>query len=156
MWLAEILKQPSKFDCLKHPSVLKLEELRYMPFHLWALFFFLCAVVHTLSVHKIHHWAQRFERKYGRKGKFRHCLVRLFYFFSEVEVVFFIWAIPLFLTMIIMFNEKIALEYINTRDYTEPLFVAVILSLASARPIIHLAEQSIAWSAERRDLFGRR
>lgn len=149
MWLAQIVKQPAKLDCLKHPSVLKLESLQYSHFHLVALLIFIFAVLHTLSVHKIHQWAKKYEKNHPhRKGRALHCFIQFLFFLSEVEIVFAFWAIPLFLAMTFFYNHEIALEYINTRDYTEPLFVVIVLSLAASRPIVHLAERALAGSAK--------
>lgn len=140
MFLAQIARQPLKFDCLKHPSVLQLEELQFSPFHLVALLLFACAVFHTLSVHKIRQWAEKREEK--------TVLAQFLFFLSEVEVVFAFWVIPLFFVMWGFYDWGTALEYINTRDYTEPLFVVVVLSLTATRPIVHAAEWIIRWCAK--------
>jgi hypothetical protein len=58
MILAEILKQPAKFDCLKNPAVLELESLEYSTFHLIALIFFILAIIHTLFAYKAREWAK--------------------------------------------------------------------------------------------------
>lgn len=145
MILAEIVKQPAKFDCLKHPVVLQLESLTFTPFHLVALIIFALAIVHTLCVYKVHEWAKELDMR--RKGT-RSLAVQMLYFLSEVEVVFAFWAIFLFVVIAIFYGWTIGLEYINTRDYTEPLFVVVILAMASTKPIVHLAEKAIHWMAK--------
>lgn len=151
--LAEILKQPSKLDCLKLPKVLELENLIYTPFHLISLALFILAIIHTLSAHKIHSLAQRLEMRQGIRQKEkkhrRSFLIYLLYFLAEVEVVFAIWAIPLFFVMSFFYNWTVALDYVNTRDYTEALFVVVILCISSTRPIVQTAEASIAWIAKK-------
>lgn len=140
MWiLAEVLKPPTKFDCLKHPSVLALESFDLTPFHLVSLLLFALAIFHTLFVYKIHEWAKKWEERQGGKTLFVHFLS----FLSQVEVVFAFWAIPLFIAICSFYTWEIALEYINTRDYTEPLFVVVILSLTATRPVIVVAERAI-------------
>lgn len=152
MLLAEIVKAPGKFDCLKRPSVLALESLQYSPFHLIALILLAAAVIHTLFVHKIHAWARLLEAKGApRRAGLpyqRTIAVQLLYFLSEVEIVFAIWVIPLFFVMAGFFGMATALEYINTRDYTEALFVVIILSLASTRPIIQVSQTFIQWIAK--------
>jgi hypothetical protein len=124
--------------------VLALEELVYSPFHLTALILFACAVFHTLCVYKIEEWAVKWEM---RRGK-RTVPIQLLYFLSQVEVIFAFWVIPLFFAMCFFYDWEVALEYINTRDYTEPLFVVVILSLTATRPIIQAAEAAIKWCAK--------
>lgn len=141
---AQVLKQPAKLDCLKHPSVLQLEQLQFTPFHVVAMILFGLAIVHTLSVNKVHDWGKKWELRQGK----RTIPIYLLYFLGEVEVVFAFWVIPLFLAMCLYFDWATALEYINTRDYTEPLFVVVILSLTASRPIVHTAESAIRWCAK--------
>ncbi len=150
--LAHFVKQPAKFDCLKQPEVLVLESLEASTFHIIALIIFICAILHTLSVHKIHNWARELERKgsHDRAHKHRHRsgLVQTLYFLSEVEIVFGVWVIPLFLVITYFYGRSIALDYINTRDYTEALFVVVILVLTGTRPIVRLAERLTAQIAK--------
>lgn len=145
MILAEIVKQPAKFDCLKDPVVLQIESLHYSHFHLIAFIIFVLAILHTLFAYKIHEWARKLDLKQKARRKERHFTVFLLYFISEVEVVFALWAVPLFFTIWWFYGWTTGLEYINTRDYTEALFVAVILAIASTRPIVHAAEKVIHW-----------
>lgn len=149
---AEILKQPQKYDCLKHPVILQIESLQFTPFHAIALLIFACAIIHTLSVNTVHKWARALELTQAplrKNKKWRRGIgVQLLYFLSEIEVVFALWAIPLFLTIFFFYGWIVAVEYINTRDYTEPLFVAVILAMSATRPIIHIAEKTIVWCAK--------
>lgn len=137
--VAQITKQPSPLDCLKHPSVLDLEKLQVSPFHIVALVIFALAVTHTLQVYRIQKFAERKELQTGKRTIQTHLL----FFLSQVEVVFAFWAIPLFIAITCFYSWATALEYINTRDYTEPLFVVVILSLTATRPIIRIAEKAI-------------
>ncbi len=150
--LAELVKRPTQFDCLKQPIVLQMEDLVFTPFHLIALIIFILAILHTLSAAKIHDWARYRELKeiprMHKNQRVRSPFVQCLYFLSEIEIVFGIWVIPLFIVMILFFGWTVALEYINTRVYTEPLFVAVILAMASTRPIVHAAESLIHWIAK--------
>jgi hypothetical protein len=151
MILAEIIKQPHKFDCLKDPIVLQIESLNFSLFHLIAFIIFALAILHTLCVYKVHEWARKLELKQRDKLKGRNrersFTVHILYFLAEVEVIFAFWAIPLFLTIWAFYGWTISLEYINTRDYTEALFVVVILAMASTRPIVHAAQSLIHWVA---------
>lgn len=147
--LAEIIKQPTKFDCLKDPVVLQIESLQYSAFHMIALVLFALAIIHTLCVFKVHEWARRLDLKQRKEKNSQRSLgVHLLYFLSEVEVIFAFWVIPLFLTIWAFYGWTIGLEYVNTRDYTETLFVVVILSIASTRPIVHATERIIHWVAK--------
>jgi hypothetical protein len=145
--LADFFKTAGKFDCLKSKDVLSLEELQYTPFHLIALCLLVAAIIHTLCVDKIHSFARSLEAKQAPKRISHHFHrgigVQMLYFLAEVEIVFAIWAIPLFLFMAGFKGWHVAIEYINTRDYTEALFVVIVLSLASTKPIIQCAQRII-------------
>lgn len=149
--VAELLKHPAKLDCLKHPEVLQLEGLQFTPFHVVSLIIFICAVLHTLSVHKIHNWARNLEAKQlsMREGKRRprSIIVQVLYFLSEIEIVFAVWSIPLFLAITAFYGMSLAVEYMNTRDYTEALFIVIVLAITSTKPIVRIAEQFIAYLA---------
>ena len=65
----------------------------------------------------------------------------ILHFFGEVEVVFGLWAVVLAVAMAASVGWDTTRHYLNdTVNYTEPLFVVVIMALASTRPIINLAE----------------
>jgi hypothetical protein len=68
----------------------------------------------------------------------------MLHFFGEVEVVFGLWVIPLVIAVVAMQGWDLAEHYLNeVVNYTEPLFVVVIMALASTRPIVLLAESSL-------------
>jgi hypothetical protein len=150
--LAEFIKNPQRYDCLKHPVILQLESLQFTPFHLISLILFAFAIIHTLSANRVHAWARGREGRQSharRSEKWQRTLsVQFLYFLSEVEVIFAFWTIPLFFAIAAAYGWRVGVEYINTRDYTEPLFVAVVLCLASTRPIVYIAEHSIQWCAK--------
>lgn len=124
-------------------SVPQLEALVRSPFHLISLIIFILAIIHTLCVYKVREWARRLDIH-----RTRSLWIHLLYCLSEVEVVFAFWAIPLFICIGLMYGWKTGLEYIDTRDYTEALFVVVILAMASTKPIVHIAEKTISWCAK--------
>ena len=72
---------------------------------------FAIAVAHTFSTKFFAHLAQRQPRHAG-----------LWHLLSEVEVVFGFWAMILTIVMVIMLGAPAAMEYLETRNYTEPLF----------------------------------
>ena len=86
----------------------------------------------------------------------------ILHFFGEIEVVFGLWALvlarrdgaatPAGSTAVNYFNDTVV--------YTEPLFVVVIMTLASTRPIIVFAEAACGrgrgWAAARRPPGGAR
>ena len=65
----------------------------------------------------------------------------MFHFLGEVEVIFGLWALALLAAIIGFFDWKTALNYVSYRvNFTEPLFVVVIMTLAATRPILKLSE----------------
>jgi hypothetical protein len=77
---------------------------------------------------------------------------RLLHFLGEVEVVFGLWAIPLLFSIVYFFDWHTVVDYVSHRvNYTEPMFVVVIMTLASTRPILKLSEGAMSRIAR---LFG--
>ena len=65
----------------------------------------------------------------------------LLHFLGEIEVVFGLWAVVLAIAIAGYAGWGAARHYLNdTVNYTEPLFVVVIMALASTRPIVAFAE----------------
>ena len=77
-------------------------------------------------------------------------LAGLVHFVGEVEVVFGLWAVVLAVAITAYEGWEVAKHYLNdTVNYTEPLFVVVIMALASTRPIIGFAETRAAEGGQR-------
>jgi hypothetical protein len=55
---------------------------------------------------------------------------------GEVEVVFGFWAFVLVATMACVVGSADAIAYAESRQYTEPLFVFVVMVIAASRPIL--------------------
>ncbi len=66
------------------------------------------------------------------------------HFLGEIEVVFGIWAAILVATWSFQFGIKDAAEYLESINFTEPVFVFVIMCMAATKPVLYFAEQSIA------------
>src|SRR5690606_40024940 len=88
---------------------------------------FAIAIIHTFSV-------PVFARLANRGGPH----AGLWHLLSEVEAVFGVWACALFVWMGLTLGVKDAVEYLDTRNFTEPAFVFVIMLVAANRPIIEL------------------
>ena len=63
----------------------------------------------------------------------------LWHLLAEVEVVFGFWAMVLVLAMFAIEGKDAAVSYLDTRNYTEPLFVFAIMVAAASKPILQLA-----------------
>ena len=68
----------------------------------------------------------------------------MFHFLGEVEAVFGIWAVALVIAIIGFYDWKTVVNYIGYKvNFTEALFVVVIMTLAATRPILRLADAII-------------
>ena len=121
------------------------------PFNLVATMIFLLAIVHTFLTSKFlkisHRWDARHKERIKRGEASRdsvHHGARLMHFLGEVEVVFGLWAVPLFIAIIAFYNWSTAVHYLGeTVNFTESAFVVVIMTLAATRPILKLSENII-------------
>lgn len=123
------------------------ERIAADPFNLAATIIFLLAILHTFLAPRFvaaaHHEQRGHNAALAAAGRAPHPSVRaeILHFLGEVEVVFGLWAVPLVLAIVAWHSWTTAEQYINsTVNYTEPLFVVVIMALASTRPIVTLAE----------------
>ncbi|HJV85349.1 MAG TPA: putative Na+/H+ antiporter [Noviherbaspirillum sp.] len=84
------------------------------------------ALVHTFTAKSFERLAERSEKHAG-----------LFHLLGEIEVVFGLWAFILMVAMAFLQGSKEAIAYVESRQYTEPLFVFVIMVVAASRPVLH-------------------
>lgn len=120
-------------------------RIQAQPFNLVAFIIFVTAICHTFFSHKLavlSHWVK--DRNAALTGERKETFAsEILHFMSEVEVVFGIWVIPLLIAMSFVYDWSTALHYLNDRDYTEPIFVVVIMALAQTKPIFKVAEDSV-------------
>jgi hypothetical protein len=120
------------------------------PFNLVATLIFILAILHTFSVpwfqqlaHGVQHRHDERVQRTGAPGS-PSVLAELLHFFGEVEVVFGLWAIVLLAAITAGLGWSTATHYVGEEvNYTEPIFVVVIMALASTRPIVVFAESSL-------------
>jgi Putative Na+/H+ antiporter len=93
----------------------------------------LAAIAHTLSVG----WFQRQAARYPRHSGLWHLL-------GEVECVFGLWALVLLLGMAALDSPSLALHYLDSRQFTEPMFVFVVMVIAATRPVLVLVRSAVA------------
>jgi hypothetical protein len=118
------------------------------PFNLVGTVIFFLAVIHTFLCGKFTALADRLEHRHELKreqGEVPRTSVshsaRLMGFLGEVEVVFGLWAVLLMLSVVLAFDWPTASNYVTYGvNYSEAMFVFVIMVLASTRPILKLAE----------------
>lgn len=95
-------------------------SIQYIAAALFAL-----AVIHTFSTKYFEHLAHIQPRHAG-----------VWHLLGEVEVVFGLWAMILILVIFAFSGQHDAIAYLESRDFTEPMFVFVIMVIAGTRPIL--------------------
>ncbi|HET8694621.1 MAG TPA: putative Na+/H+ antiporter [Aquabacterium sp.] len=89
---------------------------------------FATALIHTFSTKFFEHLAHTRPRHAG-----------LWHLLGEVEVVFGFWAFVLVLAMFAVEGKPSAIHYLDTRNFTESLFVFAIMVAAASKPILQAA-----------------
>lgn len=128
------------------------------PLNLIATLLFFGAIIHTFaagSIMKLAHKAEhrhearikRNNRRYvGGKNPVSF-QATLLHFLGEVEAIFGIWVIPLLAVITWVHGWSYATHYIDTRNFTEPMFVVVIMAIAASRPVVVFAENALSMVA---------
>lgn len=132
------------------------------PFNLAATLVFLGAIIHTFLAGRFeaysHKLALRHKEKLRKSGfRVMHPEARMpvsfasaiFHFLGEIEAVFGIWIIP----FLFVCNEYYSFEdfklYLNYDcSFVEPLFVMIVMIIASSRPVFRLAENVLNYGAK--------
>lgn len=131
------------------------------PFNAVATLIFLLAIVHTFLAGKFRHWAHDVEKAHHTRLKNRlgeaaqdadengypdevSFKGQVLHFFGEIEAIFGIWVLVLAAAVTAFKSWPTVLDYIGHRvNFTEPMFVVVIMAIASTRPVLRVAEQCL-------------
>ncbi|MCH9634020.1 MAG: hypothetical protein S4CHLAM7_07560 [Chlamydiae bacterium] len=154
MTIAPFPPHPSISESTSSLGQILKNAIAYHPFNFVALIIFAIAIIHTLFAHQIAHYAHKLENRWdeahpNQKGQARYSFwIEVLHFLGEVEIVFAIWVIPLLICISIFWDWKQAVTYLNSLNYREPLFVIVIMVLASTRPILKFAEVCLRFIAK--------
>ncbi|MEX3612400.1 MAG: putative Na+/H+ antiporter [Burkholderia sp.] len=89
---------------------------------------FAVAILHTFATKFFEHLAHTRPTHAG-----------VWHLLGEVEVVFGFWALVLVVAMFATDGAKVATTYIDSRNFTEPMFVFAIMVIAGTRPILQTA-----------------
>ncbi len=89
---------------------------------------FAAAVLHTFLTGHFEHLAKIQPRHAG-----------LWHLLGEVEIVFAFWAVVLIVFLASYAGSASSLQYLQSRTFTEPIFIFVIMVIAASRPILDLA-----------------
>ena len=125
------------------------------PFNLVATVIFFLAIIHTFLTARFRHWAHEVEDEHKEAMKRRQKDTdtnedgepdevsfkgQILHFLGEVEAVFGIWAVVLLGALTVSKGWDTALGYIDGGvNFTEPMFVVVIMAMASSRPVLRFA-----------------
>ena len=101
------------------------------------------AILHTFST-----------KLFERLAHARPAHAGLWHLLGEVEVVFGFWALVLMLSMAVLLGKDGATGYLDGRDFTEPLFVFVIMVIAATRPILQTTAAAVGLLARALPLPG--
>jgi hypothetical protein len=88
------------------------------------------ALLHTFAAKSFEVLSHRHPRHAG-----------LFHLLGEVEVVFGFWAFILIIAMAVMSGGDAAIQYAESRQYTEPLFVFTVMVVAASRPVLDIVQR---------------
>ena len=108
-----------------------------------AALLFALAIAHTFTTPYFERLAHQQPRHAG-----------LWHLLGEVEVVFGFWALVLTITMFVVQGAEATTRYIDSRNFTEPLFVFAIMVIAGTRPVLQTSSAAVSWLASRLPLPG--
>lgn len=127
------------------------------PFNLAATLIFLLAIVHTFLTAKFRHMAHEAEAAHAKKLERRAAdrnddghpdevsfKGQILHFLGEVEAVFGLWVVALGAAIVAFKGWGVFVDYVGHRvNFTEAMFVVVIMAIAATRPVTRFAEQCL-------------
>lgn len=134
------------------------QRVQAEPFNLVASLIFLLAICHTFLAAKFLHWAHVAEEQHASRRAQRESMRpvdqdgdgwpdevsfkgQILHFLGEVEAVFGIWAVLLAIAIVYFFGWHTMADYVGHHvNFTEPMFVVVIMAIAGTRPVLRFAE----------------
>ncbi len=103
-----------------------------------ATILFACAIAHTFLTSYFQHLAYLQPNHAG-----------LWHLLGEVETVFGVWALALIAFIAAYATPHDAMHYLESRTFTEPAFIFVIMVIAASRPILDFAAAFLSFLARR-------
>jgi Putative Na+/H+ antiporter len=125
------------------------------PFNIAASVIFLLAICHTFVASSITKLSHKFEHLHEERLKLRGVRdaehpdgvpevsfrATMLHFLGEIEAIFGIWVIALAAAAAYFHSWQDFEVYLNKdKNFTEPLFVVVIMAIAASRPVLRFAE----------------
>lgn len=131
-------------------------RVRAEPLNAVATGLFLLAILHTFAAPKLLAWARRLQGEAkaavaadipgdASEPPDPHSFkVELLHFLGEVEAVFGIWVVPLLAAIAIAKGWPSVEAFLSHGvNFSEPMFVVVVMALAATRPVLRFAETTI-------------
>lgn len=97
-----------------------------------AAILFALALIHTFST-----------KIFERLTHTRPAHAGVWHLLGEVEIVFGFWAMVLIAVMFFVAGSEGTLAYIDSRNFTEPMFVFAIMVVAASKPVLQVAAASV-------------
>ncbi len=131
------------------------------PFLVVASIIFLLAIIHTFFAvpitryaHKVQHdhdaEIRRQKNVEGEPATAKDMVsfkATMLHFLGEIEAIFGIWVLVLMGAMMGFYDVDTVKGYISRVNFTEPMFVVIIMALASTRPVLRFAENALSFFA---------
>lgn len=132
------------------------------PFLAVSTIIFVCAIIHTFFAVPLTKMAHRVQHEHDasirrameKQGLPAHASdmvsfkATMLHFLGEVEAIFGIWVIALLAAMFYFYDVQAVESYMSSVNFTEPMFVVVIMALASTRPVLNFAEDCLSFFAK--------
>jgi hypothetical protein len=136
-------------------------RIRRDPFNLVATIIFACAILHTFMAGFFNRWAHHAEVEHRRRLEAREAALppgerhpearaevsfkaTLLHFLGEVEAIFGIWVVALAIAAVSFYSWHDFTNYVQyDRAFVEPIFVVIIMAIASSRPVLRFAENMV-------------
>ena len=141
-------------------SDILIHRIQQSPFTLVASLIFLFAVVHTFMAGFFQKLAHRLEEKhraarrpaqekpYENAKEDTSFSATMCHFLGEVEAIFGIWCVPLLGSIVYFYGWDSMTYYIDhVVNYTEPMFVVVIMAISATKPILRFSENVLGFLA---------
>ena len=125
-------------------------RFHHAPFNAVATGIFALAVAHTFLTHRFIIWAHHVQDASDARCRAEgsdprpSVAANLLHLLGEVEIVFGVWAAVLMGSMAAWFDWNTGRAYLETGvNFTEPVFVVVVMAVAATRPVVEFAEAAM-------------
>lgn len=131
------------------------ERTKFCRMNIYVTIIFACAIIHTFCYRIFLKLAEsvHLHRRLRLRESSQDIVRRIFSLLGEVEIVFALWLIPLFVVFYWEYGWKGLANYIDNLayeqdKYSEPVFVMVVMCIAATRPIVIVASKFISLFAK--------